>query len=178
MYILLGAPGGGKTTQARLLVERQSFCLIPIGELLRQQASPEILANMTQGGLVDYQYVNQLLDRAISDQLAADPQSRILIDGFPRAVEQAEWLIERWGSQLRLVWVLDLDPAVVNQRLESRGRLDDQATTINQRWQVYQTDTPRALAALREAGVPVIVVNADQSIEAVHQQMVQELADD
>ena len=177
IHIFLGAPGGGKTTQAKLLVDRQDFHLIAVGELLRQKQKdmPDLQTRLAKGNLADLSFICQLLDRVLRDRLVDSAEARILLDGFPRSKDQADWLIENWRDQLRLAWVLELDPAKARQRLGSRGRYDDQDDVIDQRWRVYQSGTPQALAVLREDGLPIITVDADQPIEAVHQQLIQGL---
>lgn len=177
IYIFLGAPGGGKTTQARLLVERQGFELVGVGGLLRQKQEemPELKARLAGGNLADLDLICQLLDQAFRDCRAADPSTRILVDGFPRSDEQADWLLAHWRDQLQLVWLLDLDPAAARRRLAARGRYDDQSEVIDQRWRVYRSGTTQALDKLRRAGVEVITVDADQPVEAIHRRLIREL---
>lgn len=176
IYSLTGAPGSGKTTQAKLLVERQNMHYISAGDLLRVHASDDIKANvMKVGGLVDHNYINQLVGQAIASHLDSKPAQPILLDGFPRSVERAKWLVETWGDHLRLAWLLDLSRQAVEQRLSQRARDDDKLDSIENRWQIYATNAPLVLDFLGLAGVRTAVVDANQSEEAVHRRVVEEL---
>ena len=177
IYLLIGAPGSGKTTQAQLVAERQKMHYISAGDLLRQNASEEIKTNvMHQGGLVDHNYINQLLGQAIVNYLGSDQTRPILLDGFPRSVERAEWLVDNWGDHLQLCWLLDLSRQAVERRLSQRARDDDKLESIDHRWQIYTANTPPVLEILNLAGVRTVVVDADQPEEDVYRQMVEELS--
>lgn len=106
--ILLGAPGAGKGTQAKLLSEEFNIPQISTGDILRaaiQQDSPlgkQVKKIVEQGQLVPDQVVIQLIADRIHQP---DCSNGFLLDGFPRTVEQAQAL-----DQLsKIDYVIDID---------------------------------------------------------------------
>jgi adenylate kinase len=103
MYIiLLGAPGAGKGTQASILSQRLNMAHIASGDLFRQALSKGtelgLLAKtyMEQGKLVP----NEITIKMVLERIKApDCQGGILLDGFPRNVEQARALDEALKNQ-------------------------------------------------------------------------------
>ena len=93
--ILLGAPGAGKGTQAKLVAEHYGIPHISTGDILRDNVSrgtqlgKQAKAVMERGELVPDDLVNSM----VVDRLG-QPDSRrgFILDGFPRTVAQAEWL--------------------------------------------------------------------------------------
>src|SRR5262245_45846001 len=90
--ILLGPPGCGKGTQAKLLKERKGMVHISTGDVLReavQQETPlglEVKPILRSGGLVSDEIVNAI----IAERFHAKDRPRcFLIDGYPRTVAQA-----------------------------------------------------------------------------------------
>ncbi len=95
--LLLGAPGVGKGTQAKRLMTEFAIPQISTGDLLRehrrQQTSLGMLADelMRQGKLVPDELVNDM----VADRLLQpDTRRGYILDGFPRTLNQAEWLDE------------------------------------------------------------------------------------
>jgi len=93
--VLLGAPGAGKGTQAKLLVERYKIPQISTGDLLREAvASGSALGRqakvaMDAGHLVS----DEIVLGIIQERLArADARKGFILDGFPRNLQQAEAL--------------------------------------------------------------------------------------
>ncbi len=93
--ILLGAPGAGKGTQAKVIVEQYPVPQISTGDLLRDNVSrgtelgKQAKAIMERGELVPDQLVCDMVAQRLLDK---DCDSGFILDGFPRTVGQAEWL--------------------------------------------------------------------------------------
>ena len=96
--ILLGAPGVGKGTQARYIVERFSIPQISTGDMLREavQAGSElglmVKKVMDRGALVTDDVILELVKERIA---RSDCQGGYLFDGFPRTIAQAEALVRQ-----------------------------------------------------------------------------------
>jgi adenylate kinase len=95
VIVLLGAPGAGKGTQAKKLVEQFSMGHVSTGEVLREAVrlgtplGQKAKAIMEAGELVPDELVAQIVsERAIG----AEGDSGVILDGFPRNVRQAEYL--------------------------------------------------------------------------------------
>jgi adenylate kinase len=93
--ILLGAPGAGKGTQAKVIVTRYAVPQISTGDLLRDHVArstelgKQAKAIMDAGKLVPDDLVNNM----VADRLSRPDTSRgFILDGYPRTTVQAEWL--------------------------------------------------------------------------------------
>src|ERR1700748_480109 len=93
--LLLGAPGVGKGTQAKLLMAAYGIPQISTGDILRANISKgtplgkQAKALVDQGTLVSDDLVNQM----VADRLAQpDTRNGFILDGFPRTLNQATWL--------------------------------------------------------------------------------------
>lgn len=87
MVILLGAPGSGKGTQARLLAQNDGYKIFALGEILRAEIAHEtengkkIGASLARGEFADLDIVVSLLKQHVYN-------SHYVLDGFPRNTEQ------------------------------------------------------------------------------------------
>jgi adenylate kinase len=124
--ILLGAPGAGKGTQAKMLQEKFLIPQISTGDMLRaaKQAKTslglEAQKYMSAGTLVPDEVVIDLIRERLN---AADTKQGYILDGFPRTVSQAEALanmLKAIGSQLDLVISLDVSEEDLVNRLTGR----------------------------------------------------------
>jgi adenylate kinase len=125
LIVLVGPPGSGKGTQAKVLTERYGIPQISTGDMLRAakkegRLDPELVKKMDAGGLVPDEVVIGLIDQRID---ADDCAPGFLLDGFPRTVPQAEalgQLLDRRGKKLQAVVQLDVSRSLLEERLIHR----------------------------------------------------------
>src|SRR5438132_766473 len=92
MILLMGIAGSGKGTQSKLLAEKDGFDVISTGELLRLYGSDDQHARMLKGEILEDAEVTALLDQAL---LKVSDQNNIILDGYPRRISQAKWLLDQ-----------------------------------------------------------------------------------
>jgi adenylate kinase len=120
--ILLGAPGAGKGTQARFIMERFGIPQISTGDMLRaavKAGSPlglQVREIMASGQLVSDDIIIALVRERIT---APDCANGFLFDGFPRTIPQAEAL-ENAGVHIDHVVEIDVPDANIIGRLTGR----------------------------------------------------------
>lgn len=124
--ILLGAPGAGKGTQARVLVEKRGMVQLSTGDMLRAARSSgtemgKLVAGvMDRGELVTDEIVIGLIDEALDNGAA---QTGVIFDGFPRTLAQAdalESLLQKKGLKLDAVVELRVDDEALVDRITGR----------------------------------------------------------
>jgi adenylate kinase len=176
MIILLGVPGSGKSTQAELLVGRGKLRWLSMGELFRQKATPAQKEQMLQGRLINSDEAVQLLSQELKE-LGDEPQ--IILDGFPRYIDQADWLIKQKNSgnlAVTAVVYLFVDKEVVKERMLLRGRMDDSEDVINKRFEEFEQTSLPAIGVLEANSIPILRINADQAPEKILEDIVEALA--
>jgi adenylate kinase len=165
LIILLGPTGAGKSTQGEYLANRHDGWLhLSSGDLLR--ADPKIAASLTSGRLATSDEVDRVVDQALA---AHHNFKMIVLDGFPRTMEQVPWLMaacKRYGLELRAVMHLDITQEEAVKRLIERGRPDDNAQSIAAKWQWYHAQTLPLLAHYQEQGLAITLDGTD-SVEKV-----------
>jgi adenylate kinase len=150
--VLVGPPGAGKGTQARLLAQCLDVPHISTGELFRANMTDcrpmglEAKRYMDAGELVpDPVTLGMVRERLASD----DTAKGFVLDGFPRTVSQAKMLhrlLANHGARLDAVVEFQVPRDIVLHRLMQRGRGDDTAEVIRRRQQVYWQETAPLLA--------------------------------
>ena len=176
MIILLGVPGSGKSTQGQLLVDRGKLRWISMGDIFRKKLSDEQKQKMLSGHLQDTKDTIEILSEELKE-LGDEPE--LILDGFPRDLEQAEWLLAQHEVKtvnVRAVLYLYADKEVVKDRFLSRGRLDDSVETIMNRFDIYENTSLPAIEKLAQGGVPVLKINAGQTPEAILEDIVSALS--
>jgi adenylate kinase len=124
--ILVGAPGSGKGTQSKLLLERHQLPQISTGDILRaavKAGTPlgkKAQEYMNAGKLVP----DELIMGLIEERLGQPELSKgFVLDGFPRTLNQAKALsalLEKLGQTITKVVVIDVDEQVIFERIVGR----------------------------------------------------------
>jgi len=124
--VLLGAPGAGKGTQAKKLIEKHSIPQISTGDILRKAVADgtplgkEAKVIMDSGGLVSDKIVLGLVQERLKQD---DCKKGYILDGFPRNTAQAEALdkmLSDMGAPLTVALSVDVDKDVLMKRLTGR----------------------------------------------------------
>ncbi len=125
IIVLMGAPGAGKGTQARLLQERQHLPQISTGDMFRELAeshtplAEEVRAIQQSGRLIP----DELVIRVVEGRTAKDAdRDGYILDGFPRTAAQAEMLEElaaRQNRKLKAI-LLDVPLELLEKRMTGR----------------------------------------------------------
>jgi len=155
--IFLGPPGAGKGTQAARLAEELSFKKLSTGDILRDHVARgtplglQVKPIMDRGDLVP----DDLILALIREELA----ERVIFDGFPRTIPQAEALdrlLEETGTRLLGVVLVEAPEEELVRRLlkraELEGRSDDNEETIRRRLQVYREKTEPLIQYYEKTG--------------------------
>ena len=166
--ILLGAPGAGKGTQAKQIVERYGVPQISTGDLLREnvklgtELGKKAKAVMDAGKLVS----DELVCEMVAERLSRPDCARgYILDGFPRTVGQAEWLdgfLAARGSKLPLrVIKITVDYNKLLKRLTGRRTCPVCGTIYNK-----YTNPPKVNEVCDREGA-TLTFRKDDSEEAI-----------
>lgn len=124
--VLLGPPGSGKGTLAKLLSAELKVPQISTGDILREEANRETLLGskvkpfMEKGELVPDQIILEVMIERISQ---SDCQKGFLLDGFPRTIPQAlglDDMLKKLSKSIDLVLKFDVTEDCVLKRLGGR----------------------------------------------------------
>jgi adenylate kinase len=124
--ILLGAPGAGKGTIAKALMEQDGSVQISTGDILRNavksgaELGKQAQGYMERGELVPDSLIMKIMESRLQE---SDCQGGFILDGFPRTIPQAEALknlLQKLHLELDLVVNLDVPRTVILDRLTTR----------------------------------------------------------
>lgn len=175
--LIFGPPGSGKGTQAARVEKEFEMSHLSTGEILRSEVAhgsavgKEAARIMAAGDLVP----DDLIDRIVESRLGrTDPAESVLLDGFPRTIEQAKALdrmLGPMGHNVDFVVALDVPERLLVDRLLHRaqveGRSDDTRQAIMERMHEYHARTAPVLEHYRRAGVAVAEVEGVGEVEEV-----------
>jgi len=154
--ILMGPPGAGKGTQAKVIADRLGVPAISTGIIFRANVSEETPLGLEAKRFMDAgDYVpDEVTNAMVRDRIAEeDAKDGFLLDGYPRTVAQVDELDQMLKASAHIidaVVVLTVDNDELVQRLmhraEIEGRSDDSEKVIRRRQAVYNEQTAPLLA--------------------------------
>ncbi len=169
MIILMGLAGSGKSTQGQMLAEATGKAWLSAGQVLRDTGDPEVKAIQERGELVP----NELIERLMIDGMltAVREGKDVIIDGFPRDVEQAVWLAENLATVMKLVIIIDVPKDELMRRLALRGRSDDTREAIEERFRIVEQNIYSICEILQRKGIIIKNVNGIGTPEEVFERV-------
>lgn len=176
MIIFTGVAGSGKSVQGRMLADELALPWLSTGEFLRMLVSGERRKDMLAGKLLSDREIIKLVQKIFA---MIDVHDEFILDGFPRTVSQADWLLNQHKhDQLDVTAVIHLviDEQTALDRLQQRGRPDDTKEAILERMREYEEVTTPILEHFKTAGVPVFDISGAGNIHEIHQQIKQSIA--
>lgn len=176
--ILLGPPGAGKGTQAKILEDQRGYKQLSTGDMLRAEVASgsalgqEAKAIMDEGKLMP----DSLMLEMIAHRMAQPECAKgVILDGFPRTVPQAEGLaqmLHHHNMSLDAVIEVRVPDEELFNRIETRAkesggaRSDDNVETLKKRLAVYHEQTAPIIPYYDGVG-KLHVIDGTKGIEEV-----------
>jgi adenylate kinase len=174
--ILMGPPGAGKGTQAKVIAAQYGIPAISTGDIFRAN-----VAGQTPLGLEAQRYMDageyvpdEVTNAMVRDRLGLDDaKPGFLLDGYPRTLAQVKELdamLQAYDVELDTVVSLTVDRDELVQRLLQRasveGRADDTEDVIRRRQELYAEETSPLIDVYAERGM-LLEVDGMGTIETV-----------
>ena len=170
MIILFGLAGSGKGTQGQALARLFDWRWLSNGEVIRQSHKYDDIIN--QGKLIPDQDVIDMMNAEIH-RLKAEGHN-IILDGYPRDITQAEYLVQHFADQIQGAIILAVPKEELYQRLALRGRDDDQSKdSIDQRFAVFEQNIYPILHLFEQHHIPVQHVDGVGKVSDVTARLVE-----
>ena len=179
--LIMGPPGAGKGTQAKILAEKYNLIHLSTGDILRREIKKktaiglEAQSYMNRGNLVPDNVLLSIMDST----LISLKDSGIILDGFPRTIPQAEGLniiLENLDSKIDHVLNIHVEEQILINRLieraQSSGRADDTEEVITKRQKVYAKLTAPLVNFYKNN---IIQIDGDGSIDQVTQRILKQI---
>ncbi|MDH5570323.1 MAG: adenylate kinase [Gammaproteobacteria bacterium] len=165
--MLLGAPGAGKGTVAKLLTQIDGSVQISTGDILRSavaagtELGKKAQAAMKAGDLVSDDLIMGIMEERLKED---DCKKGYLLDGFPRTIPQAEALkvlLAKMGEKLDFVVEIDVPREVILDRLTTRRTCTDCGAIYN-----VKSNPPKEEGKCDKCG-GAVVQRDDETTEAI-----------
>jgi adenylate kinase len=179
--IIFGPPGSGKGTQAARIEDEFHLTHLSTGDILRSEVArgteigKEVARIMAAGDLVPDDLIIRIVQGILRDP---EGSSDVLIDGFPRTLQQAvalDQMLAEEGHRVDFVIALDVPESALVDRILHRaaveGRADDTREAIAERMHEYHKLTTAVVDHYRRRGVRVEVVDGVGDVDEVFERI-------
>ncbi|WP_418185910.1 adenylate kinase [Aliarcobacter vitoriensis] len=178
LFLIIGAPGSGKTTDAELISQKhKNITHYSTGDMLRAE-----VAKKSEIGKEIEKYINnglivpiQIAIKTILNAIKNAPTNTIIIDGYPRSLEQMseldKYLVNE--SEVELVNCIEVvvSQEVARDRVLGRARGDDDKVEVfNNRMKVYTEPLAQIQAFYEEKGL-LKKIDGERTIEEIVNEM-------
>jgi adenylate kinase len=145
--IIFGPPGAGKGTQSEFIVKKFNLFKLSTGDLLRDEIKKKselglkITSIVNTGSLVSDDIINNLIENIVSNK---DYKNRIIFDGYPRNLSQAEnlnILLLKYYQKIDLVIRLKVSLDTIKKRITGRIICSKCGNTYNEFFNPPKTDS-------------------------------------
>jgi adenylate kinase len=186
LFLIIGAPGSGKTTDASIIAKKhaQNIVHYSTGDMLREEVASGSELGQTIDGFISRGALvplNIIIDTIIS-AIKGAPVDNVLIDGYPRSVEQMTALDEILENEtdIELVSVIEVrvSEQVAKERILGRAadakpgeeRSDDSVEVFFDRMKIY-TDPLAEIQSFYTAKNLLEVINGERTLEVIVEDM-------
>jgi len=186
LFLIIGAPGSGKTTDASIIAQNNADKIVhySTGDMLREEVSSgsslgqEIESYISKGALVPLEIIVNTIVSAINNA----PVDNVLIDGYPRSTEQMiafdELVAKEDNIELSSVIEVRVSETVAKERILGRRaeaapgeeRSDDSEEVFVSRMKIY-TDPLADIQKFYEDKDLLTVINGERTLEEVVEDM-------
>ena len=180
---MMGAPGSGKGTQAKMLAEKVGGRVYSSGARLREMVATgsyfgkRAQVVMSAGDLMPVWVSQYLFEEAL---IGLEPADAIVFEGSCRILEEAKRFHEaaQWLERPYVAIYLEASEENLKQRLLKRhgieGRADDAEAALAERFQKFRELTLSSIEYFKKEGT-LVTINGEQTVEEVHADIVKAL---
>jgi adenylate kinase len=171
MVLFFGPPGSGKSVQGELLVKRNGWHWLSTGQLFRDSSNAAVLERLAIGELIDDKSTSKILSDALEK---INDETHVVLDGYPRHIEQAEWLeqyLKQHNSKIECIILFEVPTEELTRRLSGRGRTEDSPAVIKRRIAIYHERTQPVINFYRSRNIPICIIDGQGGINAVHERV-------
>ena len=175
--VIFGPPGAGKGTQSKFIVQKFNMFQLSTGEFLRKEISDnttlgkKISLVINSGELVSDTIVSDLIEKIISNNKY---QNRIIFDGYPRNLNQAENLnnlLKKYKQKINIVLKLSVSLETIKKRISERlnleKRSDDNEEIAIRRYITYEKSTKPVIEYYKKLNL-LKVIDGERPIDQIN----------